>query len=39
MSHVATLQQLATQRGFVIRNVIGEGHCGFAAVQTLPDLQ
>jgi len=30
---VATLQHLATQRGFTIRNVIGSGHCGFAAVQ------
>ena len=32
-SHVAILQQLATQRRFTIRNVIGGGHCGFAAVQ------
>ncbi len=32
MSHVAILHQLATQRGFTLRNVIGGGHCGFAAV-------
>ena len=30
---MALMQQLASQRRFTIRNMIGGGHCGFAAVQ------